>query len=168
MKWYHNDYSQEALEEMQKEAEKRVQESRERARLLSGAAFPQAAQAAPPQAKPPENHSPPQNRQQQGSGGFAPQQCPPLFQQLFSPPNQQPCPPQQCNARRLCKIHFPHFRKCSAASAAISLLSSGCFGFFGTSTPIQSCSSRLYILCYSKKRIWRSVRRQILFVNPEG
>lgn len=75
MKWYHNDYSQEALEEMQKEAEKRVQESRERARLLSGAAFPQAAQAAPPQAKPPENHSPPQNRQQQGSGGFAPQQC---------------------------------------------------------------------------------------------
>ena len=98
MKWYHNDYSQEALEEMQKEAEKRVQESRERARLLSGAAFPQAAQAAPPPAKPPENHSPPQNRQQQGSGGFAPQQCPPLFQQLFSPPNQQPCPPQQCNA----------------------------------------------------------------------
>ena len=35
MKWYHNDYSEEALAEMQKEAERRVEEGRERARLLA-------------------------------------------------------------------------------------------------------------------------------------
>lgn len=47
MKWYHNDYSQEAIAEMQKEAERRVSESRERARLLAGGSFPQTA--VPPQ-----------------------------------------------------------------------------------------------------------------------
>ncbi len=43
MKWYHNDYSEEALAEMQKEAERRVEEGRERARLLAGAALPKPA-----------------------------------------------------------------------------------------------------------------------------
>lgn len=61
MKWYHNIYSEEVLEEMQKEAERRVEESRERARLLAGGSFPQSA-AAPEQKKPPGKQSffPPQ------------------------------------------------------------------------------------------------------------
>lgn len=79
MKWYHNDYSEEALAEMQKEAERRVEESRERARLLANAAFPQAAfPRATAQSPPPE-----------------PLRKPP--QQSCAPPCSNPClPPQGC------------------------------------------------------------------------
>lgn len=74
MKWYHNDYSEEALAEMQKEAERRIEESRERARLLANAAFPQAAfpRAAAPPAEP-------LRKQPQQSG---------------APPCSNPCSPQ--------------------------------------------------------------------------
>ncbi len=72
MKWYHNDYSEEALAEMQKEAERRVEESRD------GAAFPQAAA--------------PQNCQNP-PGRFA-QDCPP--QQSYPQPCSNSYPSQQC------------------------------------------------------------------------
>ncbi len=84
MKWYHNDYSEEALAEMQKEAERRVEESRERARLLAGATFPQAAAA--PSRPPQQNCSPPcssacsplqEYPQACSSPCSSPQSCPP-------------------------------------------------------------------------------------------
>lgn len=108
MKWYHNDYSEEALAEMQKEAERRVEESRERARLLAGTAFPQAAAppAAQPQCPPQQQQNPPQTRQNP-PGGFAqncsPQaNCPPPCSNSCSPMQgypqacSNPYPPQQC------------------------------------------------------------------------
>lgn len=74
MKWYHNIYSEEVLEEMQKEAERRVEESRERARLLAGGSFPQSA-AAPEQKKPPGESFSPQSGKAGGGfpiGGYPP------------------------------------------------------------------------------------------------
>lgn len=93
MKWYHNDYSEEALAEMQKEAERRVEEGRERARLLAGAAFPQAA--VPPNApqncqNPPgrfaQDYTPQQSYPQPCSNSYPSQQCCP-------PPCSNPCLP---------------------------------------------------------------------------
>ena len=103
MKWYHNDYSEEALAEMQKEAERRVEEGRERARLLAGAAFPQAA--APPNA--PQNcqnlpgrfaqdYPPQQSCPQPCSNSYPSQQCcPPPCSNSY--PSQQCCPPPCSN-----------------------------------------------------------------------
>ena len=95
MKWYHNDYSEEALAEMQKEAERRVEESRERARLLAGAAFPQTA--APPNApqncqNPPgrfaQDYPPQQSYPQPCSNSYSSQQCcPPLCSNPCLPTN---------------------------------------------------------------------------------
>lgn len=89
MKWYHNDYSEEALAEMQKEAERRVEEGRERARLLAGAAFPQAA--VPPNA--PQNYQNPPGRFAQD---YPPQQSYPQ-PCSNSYPSQQCCPPPCSN-----------------------------------------------------------------------
>lgn len=80
MKWYHNIYSEEVLEEMQKEAERRVEESRERARLLAGGSFPQSA-AATEQKKPPGESFSPQSGK--AGGGFPIGGCPPPG---FAPP----------------------------------------------------------------------------------
>lgn len=80
MKWYHNIYSEEVLEEMQKEAERRVEESRERARLLAGGSFPQSA-ASPEQKKPPGESFSPQSGK--AGGGFPIGGCPPPG---FAPP----------------------------------------------------------------------------------
>ena len=76
MKWYHNDYSQEALEEMQREAEQRVRESRERARLISGTAFPQ--ESALPQNKSQEHAASLRQNANFNSGGFSAQQQHPV------------------------------------------------------------------------------------------
>ena len=76
MKWYHNDYSQEALEEMQREAEQRVRESRERARLISGTAFPQ--ESALPQNKSQEHAASFRQNANFNSGGFSAQQQHPV------------------------------------------------------------------------------------------
>lgn len=89
MKWYHNDYSEEALAEMQKEAERRVEEGRERARLLAGTAFPQAA--VPPNA--PQNYQNPPSRFAQD---YTPQQSYPQ-PCSNSYPSQQCCPPPCSN-----------------------------------------------------------------------
>lgn len=93
MKWYHNDYSEEALAEMQKEAERRVEEGRERARLLAGAAFPQAATPpnAPPNCQNPpgrftQDYPPQQSYPQPCSNSYPSQQCCP-------PPCSNPCLP---------------------------------------------------------------------------
>lgn len=72
MKWYHNDYSQEAIAEMQKEAERRVSESRERARLLAGGSFPPAT--APPQNA--QTHNPSLGVNQNYGSALLPQQNP--------------------------------------------------------------------------------------------
>lgn len=95
MKWYHNIYSEEVLEEMQKEAERRVEESRERARLLAGGSFPQSA-TAPEQKKPPGESFSPQSGK--AGGGFPIGGCPPpgkqsFFPPQFSPPGFAPPPP---------------------------------------------------------------------------
>lgn len=76
MKWYHNDYSQEALEEMQREAEQRVRESRERARLISGTAFPQ--ESTLPQNKSQEHAASFRQNANFNSSGFSAQQQHPV------------------------------------------------------------------------------------------
>lgn len=59
---------------MQREAEQRVRESRERARLISGTAFPQ--ESAPPQNKSQEHAASLRQNANFNSGGFSAQQHP--------------------------------------------------------------------------------------------
>lgn len=87
MVWHHNDYSEEALAEMQREAEERVREMQSRARLLAaGGPQPQIRG----QSRPPENpqRQNPDRRQNPASQGAQPQN----FQSQDSPrrgPRQQ-------------------------------------------------------------------------------
>ena len=59
MKWVHNDYSEEALFEMQQEAEKRVREMQSRARLLVDPKTPEPP--SPPGFSSFLSHEPPNN-----------------------------------------------------------------------------------------------------------
>ena len=59
MIWHHNDYSEEAIREMQKEAEERVREMQARSRLFSGPEMSQNAPVPPKAEKETPHFSPP-------------------------------------------------------------------------------------------------------------
>ena len=62
MVWHHNDYSEEALAEMQREAEERVREMQARARLLVGEGPQSTGQK--PQSRPSQGRTQQQNNKQ--------------------------------------------------------------------------------------------------------
>ena len=103
MVWHHNDYSEEALAEMQREAEERVREMQSRARLLAaGGPQPQIrGQSRPPEI--PQRQNPasqgaqPQNFQRQDSPRRGPRQQEDSPSNFFSqnPPQQGPPPGAQ-------------------------------------------------------------------------
>lgn len=103
MVWHHNDYSEEALAEMQREAEERVREMQSRARLLAaGGPQPQIrGQSRPPEnpqrQNPASQGAQPQNFQRQDSPRRGPRQQEDSPSNFFSqnPPQQGPPPGAQ-------------------------------------------------------------------------
>lgn len=94
MVWHHNDYSEEALAEMQREAEERVREMQARARLLVGKGTQntgQKTQSRPREERPPQQSGRQFSEQQNSRNQDAQfRSLPPGDAQSFQPRNAQP------------------------------------------------------------------------------